>query len=95
MSPAWQPRTGLSDGRHAKAPMSAEPIAQGQGPYSAPRVAVLAVTFRGDEVILVQRRNEPQRGGWGFPGGSIEPGESIHDLWNIDAARFQKLFESR
>jgi 8-oxo-dGTP diphosphatase len=42
-----------------------------------PQVAVLAVTFRHDEVILVQRKNEPQKGGWGFPGGSIEPGESI------------------
>ncbi|MBC7772550.1 MAG: NUDIX hydrolase [Pyrinomonadaceae bacterium] len=46
---------------------------------AAPRVAVLAVTFRGTEVALVQRRNPPQRGSWGFPGGSIELGESIHD----------------
>ncbi|AOJ71568.1 MULTISPECIES: NUDIX hydrolase [Burkholderia] len=54
---------------------------------AAPRVAVIAVTFRGDEVILVQRGKEPQKGTWGFPGGSVEPGESLRDA----AAR--ELFE--
>jgi 8-oxo-dGTP diphosphatase len=44
-----------------------------------PKVAVLAVTFRGDQVILVQRKNEPQKGSWGFPGGSVELGESLSD----------------
>lgn len=42
-----------------------------------PKVAVLAVTFRGGDVILVQRKNEPQKGTWGFPGGSVELGESL------------------
>lgn len=46
--------------------------------YAQPRAAVIAVTFRGNEVVLVRRRNEPQQGAWGYPGGSIEPGESIH-----------------
>jgi 8-oxo-dGTP diphosphatase len=48
-------------------------------PFAHPRVAVIAITFRGDELILVQRRNEPQKDSWGFPGGSVEPGESLHD----------------
>lgn len=52
-----------------------------------PRAAVLAVTFRGDDVILVRRKNQPQQGGWGFPGGSIEAGESMHD------ATLRELFE--
>jgi 8-oxo-dGTP diphosphatase len=54
-----------------------------------PKVAVLAVTFRGDEVILVQRKNEPQKGSWGFPGGSVELGESL-----ADAARRELLEET-
>lgn len=49
-------------------------------PHAAhPRVAVIAVTIRGDEVLLVQRRNEPQKDTWGFPGGSVELGESLTD----------------
>jgi ADP-ribose pyrophosphatase YjhB (NUDIX family) len=52
-----------------------------------PKVAVLAVTFRGDEVILVQRKKEPQKGSWGFPGGSVELDESLAD------AAIRELFE--
>jgi 8-oxo-dGTP diphosphatase len=55
------------------------PPAASTAGWGWPRAAALAVTFRGDDVLLVQRRNEPQKGGWGFPGGTIEPGESIHD----------------
>ncbi|MCL7928975.1 NUDIX hydrolase [Halomonas llamarensis] len=43
-----------------------------------PRLAAIAVTLRDSEVLLVQRSKEPQRGTWGFPGGSVEPGESLH-----------------
>lgn len=42
-----------------------------------PKVAVLAVTYRNNELVLVKRNNEPQRYGWGFPGGSVWPGESL------------------
>ena len=38
--------------------------------------AVLAVVMRGDQVLLVQRRNPPDAGLWGYPGGHIEPGET-------------------
>lgn len=54
-----------------------------------PRVAVLAVTFGGNEVILVQRKNEPQKGSWGFPGGSVELGESL-----AESARRELLEET-
>lgn len=42
-----------------------------------PRLAALAVVLRGDEVLLVRRRNEPDAGLWGFPGGHVEPGETV------------------
>ncbi|MEN4769778.1 NUDIX domain protein (plasmid) [Duffyella gerundensis] len=44
-----------------------------------PGLAVIAITLRGEEVILVQRSKEPQKGTWGYPGGSVEPGETLHD----------------
>jgi len=34
------------------------------------------VCLRGDEVLLVQRGTEPNRGRWSFPGGKINPGET-------------------
>ena len=42
-----------------------------------PQPAVLAVLLRGDEVLLVRRRNPPNKGAWGYPGGRIEPGEPL------------------
>ena len=30
-------------------------------------------------LLLIQRGNEPQKYGWGFPGGSVNPGESLTD----------------
>lgn len=41
-----------------------------------PRLAALAVLLDGDRVLLVQRRNPPDAGLWGFPGGHVEPGET-------------------
>lgn len=73
------------------------PVQSSSAPvYAQPRAAVIAVTFRGNEVVLVRRRNEPQQGAWGYPGGSIEPGESIHDavlreLWEETGTRAQVL----
>lgn len=52
-----------------------------------PEVAVLAVLVRGDEVMLVRRANPPDAGKWGFPGGRIEPGETMA------AAALRELFE--
>lgn len=41
-----------------------------------PKVAALAVVLRDDHVLLIQRKNEPDAGLWGFPGGHIERGET-------------------
>lgn len=42
-----------------------------------PVAAVIAVVRRQDEVLLVRRINPPDAGLWGFPGGRIEPGETL------------------
>jgi 8-oxo-dGTP diphosphatase len=44
---------------------------------SEARVAVLAVMCRGEQVLLARRRNPPDAGFWGFPGGHVEFGESL------------------
>jgi ADP-ribose pyrophosphatase len=43
----------------------------------APRPAVGAVVFKGDAVLLVQRKNEPSRGMWSIPGGCVRLGEAL------------------
>ena len=42
----------------------------------APKVSALAVTLRADQVLLVRRKNEPDAGLWGFPGGHVDLGET-------------------
>lgn len=50
-----------------------------------PRLAALAVLIRGGhhpdrlQVLLVRRRNPPDAGLWGFPGGHVEAGETALD----------------
>ncbi|SFI63033.1 NUDIX hydrolase [Celeribacter neptunius] len=44
-----------------------------------PKLAVLAVCRKGDRLLLVQRRNPPDAGLWGFPGGHVELGERLSD----------------
>src|SRR5687768_4772169 len=44
---------------------------------SAPRVGVLAIARRGEKLLLVRRRNPPDAGKWGFPGGAQELGETV------------------
>ncbi|SFE65729.1 NUDIX hydrolase [Roseivivax sediminis] len=41
--------------------------------------AALAVVIRESRTLLVRRRNKPDAGLWGFPGGKLEPGESVED----------------
>lgn len=41
-----------------------------------PRLAALAVTIHKKRVVLVRRRNPPDAGLWGFPGGHVEAGET-------------------
>ncbi|RKP57705.1 NUDIX hydrolase [Pararobbsia silviterrae] len=44
---------------------------------TAPVAAVIGVVIRDAHVLLVQRRNPPDAGLWGLPGGKIHYGESI------------------
>ena len=44
-----------------------------------PIPAVLAVVVRDGRVLLVRRAKHPDKGLWGFPGGRIEPGETLAD----------------
>jgi ADP-ribose pyrophosphatase YjhB (NUDIX family) len=42
-----------------------------------PLVGVGAVVFRGEEVLLVRRGQEPARDSWSLPGGLVELGETL------------------
>src|SRR4030042_1735838 len=42
-----------------------------------PLVGVGAVVFRGEEVLLVRRGQEPARDAWSLPGGLVELGETL------------------
>ena len=42
-----------------------------------PIAAAIAVVVRGERLLLVRRSHKPDAGRWGFPGGKIEPGETV------------------
>jgi ADP-ribose pyrophosphatase len=42
-----------------------------------PRVAVGAVVFKGERVLLVKRGKAPSAGTWAIPGGSVGLGETL------------------
>ncbi|TQS73246.1 NUDIX domain-containing protein [Rhodobacteraceae bacterium] len=44
-----------------------------------PRLGVLAVCMAGSQVVLVRRRNPPDAGLWGFPGGKVDWGETVSE----------------
>ncbi|MEM7669903.1 MAG: NUDIX hydrolase [Pseudomonadota bacterium] len=44
-----------------------------------PKLAALAIVIRDGMVLLVKRRNEPDAGLWGFPGGHVDLGETAMD----------------
>jgi mutator protein MutT len=44
---------------------------------SLPIAAAIAVVLRGERLLLVRRSHKPDAGRWGFPGGKIEPGETV------------------
>ena len=57
---------------------------------TSPRTVIPAVSValrRGEELLLVRRGREPAKGLYAFPGGRVEPGESLEQ-----AAR-RELFE--
>jgi len=41
-----------------------------------PKLAAIAVVIHNERVLLVRRKNEPNAGMWGFPGGHVDPGET-------------------
>ena len=53
-----------------------ERLSQGRYP-SVPRVAVGAIVFKDDGVLLVRRGKAPALGQWAIPGGSVVLGESL------------------
>lgn len=44
-----------------------------------PKLAVLAVVVKDGHVLLVKRKNEPDAGLRGFPGGHVDLGETALD----------------
>jgi len=44
-----------------------------------PKVGVGAVVVDQGKVLLVRRRFEPSAGYWSFPGGHVEPGETLEE----------------
>jgi 8-oxo-dGTP diphosphatase len=56
-------------------------------PDSSHILAVLALVVKGADCLLVRRANPPDAGLWGFPGGKVEPGESL------EAAAVRELYE--
>ena len=47
--------------------------------YRNPALAVDAAVRRGNEVLLIQRGNEPWKGAWALPGGFVDYGEDPRD----------------
>lgn len=43
----------------------------------SPKIGALAVVLHQDQVLLVQRSKQPDKGLWGFPGGHVEWGETV------------------
>lgn len=44
-----------------------------------PLVGVGGLIKRGDEIVLVKRENEPEKGLWSIPGGLLELGETLQN----------------
>ncbi len=45
--------------------------------YKHPVPAIGAIILRGEEILLIKRGNEPDKGKWSVPGGSVEFGETL------------------
>ncbi|MBB4303924.1 ADP-ribose pyrophosphatase YjhB (NUDIX family) [Rhodobium orientis] len=68
-------RSGTGSGTRTGSGMK-HPLAEaGTGPF--PRLAASIAVWRGDEVLLVQRKKPPLAGVWSLPGGHVEPGETV------------------
>src|SRR5579884_19943 len=67
-APAAEPTTADLEARRAARRYPDRPI-----------VAVLAVVLRGERALIVQRKQQPNAGRWGFPGGVLELGETVFE----------------
>ena len=47
--------------------------------YDEPKVAVVAMVFRDNSILLVKRANEPETGSWCLPGGFMNVSETPQD----------------
>jgi 8-oxo-dGTP diphosphatase len=45
----------------------------------APIVGVGALVLRGDQILLIRRAKEPDKGRWSIPGGGVELGETLQE----------------
>lgn len=45
----------------------------------SPKVAVGAIVFKDDRILLVQRGQPPAEGIWAIPGGSVKLGETLQE----------------
>lgn len=59
-----------------------------------PTLGVLAVVLREGAALLVQRANPPDQHLWGFPGGKVEPGETVAEAAVRELAEETGLFAS-
>jgi mutator protein MutT len=72
------PAKGRDRSARSPSPASAYEAAMPSRPASdTPIPATIAVVIRATQVLLVRRANPPDAGRWGFPGGKIEPGETL------------------
>ena len=54
------------------------PMSESKNNYpDLPRVAVGAIVFKDNEVLLVRRANQPSQDVWAIPGGNVKLGESL------------------
>ncbi|WP_083100545.1 NUDIX hydrolase [Pseudophaeobacter leonis] len=61
-----------------------------------PVLGAIAVVWHQDQVLLIQRKTQPNAGWWGFPGGHVELGETamqaaVRELFEETGVRAQPL----
>jgi ADP-ribose pyrophosphatase len=47
--------------------------------FKAPQVAVGAIVFKEEKILLVKRNKAPHKDLWAIPGGSVEHGETLQE----------------
>ena len=47
--------------------------------YLDPKVAVAAIIFQNEKILLVKRAINPSMGNWSFPSGFVDRGEKLED----------------